>query len=53
MTDVLDEALRDAHERFAARRPRTREWHRQARTVLRGGNTRSVLHTRPFPIRVR
>lgn len=52
MTDELDGALQDAHARFAARRPRTWDWQQRAQAVLPGGNTRSVLHTRPFPLRI-
>jgi glutamate-1-semialdehyde 2,1-aminomutase len=50
--DPVDEALSAAERRYAERRPRTRELHERARTLLPGGNTRSVLHHRPFPIRV-
>src|SRR5262247_3286707 len=45
----LDSALAEARERYAAARPQSDRIHRQARTVLPGGNTRSVLFYTPFP----
>ncbi len=51
-TDQIDEALAAARRRFVERRPRTRELHTDAVGVLPGGNTRTVLFHRPFPIRV-
>lgn len=47
-----DEAVRRAHDSYAAARPRSRELHERALGVLAGGNTRSVLDFRPFPFRV-
>ena len=49
---TLDAALKDAMDGFAARRPRTRDMHMRAAKVMPGGNTRTVLFTQPFPIRV-
>ena len=48
----LDEAVRQAHESYAAARPVSRDLHERACGVLAGGNTRSVLDFRPFPFRV-
>jgi glutamate-1-semialdehyde 2,1-aminomutase len=45
----LDSALAEARERYAAARPESDRIHRRARTVLPGGNTRSVLFYTPFP----
>jgi glutamate-1-semialdehyde 2,1-aminomutase len=49
---TLDTALKDAMDGFAARRPKTRAMHERAAQVMPGGNTRTVLFTAPFPIRV-
>jgi glutamate-1-semialdehyde 2,1-aminomutase len=48
----LEARLAEARGTYAARRPRSAEWHARARVVLPGGNTRSVLHFEPFPFRV-
>lgn len=45
----LDAALAEAHETYAVARPRSAAIHAQARTVMPGGNTRSVLFYTPFP----
>jgi glutamate-1-semialdehyde 2,1-aminomutase len=50
--DALDVAVAEAVELYVSKRPRTAEWHKRARTVLPGGNTRSILFTQPFPIRI-
>ena len=42
-------ALADARSRYAARRPRSEALHVQARAVMPGGNTRTVLSYGPFP----
>ncbi|HEY8210993.1 MAG TPA: aminotransferase class III-fold pyridoxal phosphate-dependent enzyme [Myxococcaceae bacterium] len=52
MTSSLDLALAEAADRFRRKRPKTAALHDRARAVLPGGNTRSVLYTAPFPIRV-
>ncbi len=49
---MLDTALKDAMESFTAKRPKTRAMHERAAHVMPGGNTRTVLFTAPFPIRV-
>ena len=46
------ERLAAAHERYAAKRPRSAELHERARAVMPGGSTRSVLDMQPFPFRV-
>jgi glutamate-1-semialdehyde 2,1-aminomutase len=48
----LDHALENAIADFVAKRPKTRALHERARAVMPGGNTRSVLYSAPFPIRV-
>ncbi|MDN3565322.1 aminotransferase class III-fold pyridoxal phosphate-dependent enzyme [Paeniroseomonas aquatica] len=45
----LDAALAEAHEAYAAARPRSAAIHERARAVMPGGNTRSVLFYTPFP----
>ena len=45
----LDAALAEAREQYAASRPHSARIHAQARAVLPGGNTRSVLFYTPFP----
>src|SRR3569833_2033881 len=44
--DALDAAL----ARFAARNPRSRELHELAISSMPGGNTRTQLHTSPYPV---
>jgi glutamate-1-semialdehyde 2,1-aminomutase len=45
----LAAALAEAHEAYAAARPRSAAIHAEARRVMPGGNTRSVLFYTPFP----
>ena len=52
MTDRLDAALADAHQRYIDAHPRSRDLAERAARVLPGGNTRSVLHIEPFAFRV-
>ncbi|WP_031200768.1 aminotransferase class III-fold pyridoxal phosphate-dependent enzyme [Mesorhizobium sp. LSHC414A00] len=47
---ALESSLLEARGRFIAKHPRSCELHNQARTVMPGGNTRSVLYYQPFPI---
>ncbi len=42
-------AVADARDRYVARRPRSQALHAEARTVMPGGNTRTVLSYGPFP----
>ena len=49
---TTEAALTDAKQAFAAKRPKTRALHDRATHVMPGGNTRTVLFTAPFPIRV-
>jgi len=51
-SDAVTAAVDEARARYAARRPRTSALHERARAVLPGGNTRSVLYHRPFPLRI-
>ncbi|MGA9275345.1 aspartate aminotransferase family protein [Ilumatobacter sp.] len=48
----LDGTVALARRRYADGHPRSRDVADRARTVLPGGNTRSVLHFDPFPFRV-
>jgi glutamate-1-semialdehyde 2,1-aminomutase len=50
-TDI-DAAVLTARRRYAEARPNSAEWAARARRVMPGGNTRSVLHFEPFPLRV-
>lgn len=50
--DAVERALADAHRRYVVRRPATAAMHAEACEVLPGGNTRTVLYHRPFPLRV-
>lgn len=47
---ALELSLLEARNHFIAEHPRSCELHNQARTVMPGGNTRSVLYYQPFPI---
>ncbi|KAH7405979.1 pyridoxal phosphate-dependent transferase [Phaeosphaeria sp. MPI-PUGE-AT-0046c] len=49
----ISRALHAAQVRFAERNSRSLELHKEASKSLPGGNTRSVLHTSPFPIFLR
>lgn len=51
MADI-EAALAEASSAFAAARPKTRVMHERAAHVMPGGNTRTVLFTAPFPLRV-
>ena len=52
MADALDAALADAVHRYVEANPESARLARAASEVLPGGNTRSVLHTEPFGVRV-
>ncbi|CAH0054561.1 unnamed protein product, partial [Clonostachys solani] len=43
-------ALASAEQRFHDRNPKSLEYHQSAVESLPGGNTRSLLHTAPFPV---
>jgi glutamate-1-semialdehyde 2,1-aminomutase len=47
---TLDDALAEARDTYAARRPNTRLAHEKAAKSMPGGNTRTVLFHGPFPI---
>ncbi len=51
-TDSIDYALTEAIQHFVARHPNAEAMQKRAAQVMPGGNTRSVLFTKPFPIRV-
>lgn len=48
----LDGALAQARERYVERRPVGAAMHADAREVMPGGNTRTVLYHPPFPLRI-
>jgi glutamate-1-semialdehyde 2,1-aminomutase len=50
--DAVDQAVAAAVDHYVAKRPKTASWHERAKAVLPGGNTRSILFTQPFPIRI-
>jgi glutamate-1-semialdehyde 2,1-aminomutase len=52
MRQSLDQALDDAVSVYATKRPKTAAFHQRARAVMPGGNTRTILYTDPFPIRI-
>ena len=48
----LDQAVAQAREEYAVKRPRSQAAHEKASRHLPGGNTRTVLYHDPFPFRV-
>jgi glutamate-1-semialdehyde 2,1-aminomutase len=48
--NTVNDALSQARQRFVERNPNSKALHNEAVTCLPGGNSRSVLHTAPFPI---
>ena len=52
LSEELDRALAAAVDNFVAKRPKTAAMHERAKAVMPGGNTRTVLFSKPFPIRV-
>ena len=48
----LDSALAQARERYVVARPAGAALHAEAREVMPGGNTRTVLYHPPFPLRI-
>jgi glutamate-1-semialdehyde 2,1-aminomutase len=51
-SQAIDDAVAEARDNYAAARPLTRELHEKASAYLPGGNTRTVLYHRPFPLRI-
>jgi glutamate-1-semialdehyde 2,1-aminomutase len=51
-SDAVSKEVERARERYASGRPLTAALHDRAREYLPGGNTRSVLYHRPFPLRI-
>ncbi|KAJ5826705.1 hypothetical protein N7447_003468 [Penicillium robsamsonii] len=49
----MDLALRDAETRFIELHPESQRLHRLSLDSLPGGNTRTLLHTAPFPVFMR
>ena len=47
---TANDALSQARQRFVERNPKSNALHHEAVAYLPGGNSRSVLHTAPFPI---
>jgi glutamate-1-semialdehyde 2,1-aminomutase len=48
--DAAQPALRAAEARFIANNPLSKAQHDLAADTLPGGNTRTLLHTSPFPL---
>ncbi|MDX2005339.1 MAG: aspartate aminotransferase family protein [Meiothermus sp.] len=48
---ALETAIGQAHRRYVQANPKSLEYHREAAQVLPGGNTRTVLHFAPYPLR--
>jgi glutamate-1-semialdehyde 2,1-aminomutase len=46
----LQTALDAARSRYIAQNARSKALHEEAVNVLPGGNTRTILHTDPFPV---
>lgn len=49
---TLDDALAEARETYASKRPKSRAAHEAACKSMPGGNTRTVLFHGPFPLRI-
>lgn len=49
----MQAAIDTALARFAERHPESKKLHENAQRSLPGGNTRTLLHTAPFPISMR
>ena len=48
----LDQHVAEARARYSRAHPRSAEWFGRASAVMPSGNTRSVLHFDPFPMRI-
>ena len=48
----MEEALREAEQRFTAANPRSLARHRAAQAHLPGGNTRTNMYFSPFPLTI-
>lgn len=46
----LERELEEAERRFTEQNPASKALHEDATNALPGGNTRTVLHTSPFPL---
>jgi len=51
-TTKLEAALAEAHSRYAQYHPLSKKSHEEACRYMPGGNTRTVLHTTPFPLTI-
>lgn len=49
----MDSALRGATTRFIEHHPESQRLHKLSLESLPGGNTRTLLHTAPFPVFMR
>ncbi|KAJ4130711.1 hypothetical protein NW768_006249 [Fusarium equiseti] len=50
LTHRIQSKLDDAIDRYISRNPRSKSLHDEAVKSMPGGNTRTVLHTSPFPV---
>lgn len=51
-SDFLLRSLEQAHEKYTDLHPHSKAHHLEASKYLPGGNTRTVLHTTPFPLTI-
>ena len=50
--EALEHALQEAHQQYSDLHPQSQKSYEQACKYLPGGNTRTVLHTTPFPFTI-
>jgi glutamate-1-semialdehyde 2,1-aminomutase len=50
--ETLERGLRQAHQEYSDLHPQSRKSYENACKYLPGGNTRTVLHTTPFPFTI-
>ncbi|RGP59790.1 glutamate-1-semialdehyde 2,1-aminomutase [Fusarium longipes] len=53
LTQRIQSKLGAALDRYVARNPRSKSLHDEAIKSMPGGNTRTVLHTSPFPVAIK
>lgn len=49
-SDTFQGAVAAATERYVSRNQKSKALHEEAVKIFPGGNTRTVLHTNPFPL---
>lgn len=53
LTQKLSAALAEAEEAYSQQSPKSKTLHEEATQSLPGGNTRTLLHTHPFPVYIK